>query len=151
VADALPIFRLVFANPQDFCQGEIGQGGIAGQLNQALKTKSAEEIARLFFSTHVAPDNRGTHDAATFVKKDCAVHLAGEADASDIFAGEICFRERLANGEAGGAPPIFRLLLGPAHLRRSERLVIGCRGRDDAAFSINHDGARAAGSDINPK
>jgi hypothetical protein len=45
------------------------------------------------------------------------VHLAGEADTGDVIAGEICVGERLANGKAGGAPPIFGLLLGPTDLR----------------------------------
>jgi len=52
------------------------------------------------------------------------MHLAGETDAGDVFAGEIRACERFAHGEASGTPPVFGLLLRPANLRRGKGLVI---------------------------
>jgi hypothetical protein len=78
------------------------------------------------------------------------VHLTGEADAGDFFGAQICARDGLANRDAGGTPPIFGVLLGPADLRRSEGLVFfGGRG-DDAALAIDDDGARSSGTNVNP-
>lgn len=151
VADAFPVFGFVFADPQEFREREIRQRGIAGELNQALKAESSREVAALLIGADVAPDERGTNDASMVIKKHGAVHLAGEADTGDIFAGEIGIRERLANGEAGGAPPILGMLLGPADLRRGEGLVIGGGRRDDPAVAINYDGARAAGANVDPE
>ena len=95
-------------------------------MNQALEAKGAREIAALLFGAYVAPDERGANDASFFVEKHCAMHLAGEANASDVFAGKIRVRKRFANRDAGGAPPIFRLLLCPTYLRSREGLMI-CR------------------------
>jgi len=43
--------------------------------------------------------------------------LAGEADAGDFFGAQIGAGDGLADGDAGGAPPVFGVLLGPADLR----------------------------------
>jgi hypothetical protein len=45
------------------------------------------------------------------------VHLTGEADAGDFFGAKICARDGFLNRNAGGAPPVFGVLLGPADLR----------------------------------
>jgi hypothetical protein len=84
-----------------------------------------------------------------FVEKDGAVHLARKADAGDVFAAEIRFGERLADGEAGGAPPVFRMLLGPANLRRGEGLMVRSGRRDNAAVAADYNGARAASANVN--
>jgi hypothetical protein len=117
VADALPVVRLVFANPEDFCKSEVWQRRVAGELNQPLQAESFREIAALFFGAHVAPDECGTNDASVFVQKNGPVHLAGKADAGYILAVEIRARKRFANGKAGCPPPVVRMLLGPADLR----------------------------------
>jgi len=77
--------------------------------------------------------------------------LTGEADAGDVFGAEVGTRDSIANREAGGTPPVFRVLLGPADLRRSERLVFFGSGRDDAAVAIDDDGARSSGTNVDPK
>jgi hypothetical protein len=76
------------------------------------------------------------------------VHLAGEAHAGDFFAAEVRSRKRLPNSNAGGAPPVFGALLGPADLRRSEGLVVFGGGRDDAAAAIEDDGAGSSGANV---
>jgi hypothetical protein len=78
------------------------------------------------------------------------VHLTGEADAGDFFGAKICVRNGFANRDAGGTPPVFGVLLGPADLRRSEGLVFFGGGRDDAAVAVDDDGARSSGTNVNP-
>jgi hypothetical protein len=77
--------------------------------------------------------------------------LAGEADASDFFGAQVCTGDGFANRDAGGAPPVFGLLLGPANLRRSERLMFFRGGGDDAAPAVDDDGARSSGTNVNPE
>jgi hypothetical protein len=72
-----------------------------------------------------------------FVKKHGAVHLTGKADAGYILTAEIRARKRFANGEAGRAPPVFRMLLGPANLRRGKGSMIRGGGGDNAAVAVD--------------
>jgi len=76
--------------------------------------------------------------------------LARETDAGDIFADKVRASERFVHREASGAPPILGLLLGPANLRRGERLVVFRGARDKAAALIDYDRAGAASANINP-
>ncbi len=79
------------------------------------------------------------------------MHLAGEADAGDIFGAKIRIRDGLANRDAEGTPPVFGVLLGPADLRRSEGLVLFGGRREDTAGAIDDDGARPSGTNVYPK
>jgi hypothetical protein len=76
------------------------------------------------------------------------VHLTGEADAGDFLGAKICTCDGFADRDVGGTPPVFRLLLGPADLRRSERLVFFSGGGNDAAVAIDDDGACASGTNV---
>ena len=79
------------------------------------------------------------------------MHLTGETYAGDVFSAKVGTRDGFANRNTGGAPPVLRLLLGPANLRRSKGLVF-FRGRgDDVAVAINDDGARSSGTNVNPE
>src|SRR5258708_19289552 len=121
--NTFPVFRFVFADPEQFCEREICQCGIAGQLNQPLLADLDGQIAALLFSANVAPDQGGTDDASLIVEHNRAVHLTGETNASDFFSFEVGTRDDLANRDAGGAPPVFGLLLRPAALLRSTGLM----------------------------
>jgi hypothetical protein len=79
------------------------------------------------------------------------VHLAGKAHAGNFFAPEVRTRKRLANSDARGSPPVLRVLLGPADLRRREWLVVFGGGRDDAAAAIDDDGAGSSSANIYSK
>jgi hypothetical protein len=149
VADALPILRFVFADPENLREGEVGERWIARELDQALQAKGLRQVTALLFGTHVAPDQCRANYVAAFVEKNGAVHLAGETDRGDVFAGQMRRRERLANCDAGGAPPVFRLLFGPADLWSSERLMIRRCGGNQLAAVIDYDGPRATGADVN--
>src|SRR5260370_42257853 len=80
-----------------------------------------------------------------------AVHLTGEANSSDFFSFEVGIRDDLANRDAGGAPPVFGILLGPADLRRSKGLELFPGGGDDPAGVIDDDAARSPGANVNPE
>jgi hypothetical protein len=77
------------------------------------------------------------------------VHLAGISDATDVCGVQIGFGERRPNRDSGGAPPIFRLLLRPANLRRSKRDVFFGGGGNDPAALIYDERARAASANVN--
>jgi hypothetical protein len=70
----------------------------------------------LRFGALVAPDESGADDLVVFVEEDGAVHLAGKADGGDGFGRQTRNLQRFANCDGGGAPPVARILLGPAGL-----------------------------------
>jgi hypothetical protein len=77
------------------------------------------------------------------------MHLAGETDAGDIFARKIRGGQCFTDSDAGCAPPVLRLLLSPANLRRRKRLMIFGGGRDQTPALIDYDSACAPSADIN--
>jgi hypothetical protein len=79
------------------------------------------------------------------------VHLTGEADAGYFFGAQTGARDGFADGDACSAPPVFRLLLSPSDLRRSERLMLFRGGGDDAALAVDDEGARSSSTNINPQ
>jgi hypothetical protein len=103
----------------------------------------------LFFAALVAPDERGAHDFTGGVEQNRAVHLAGEADTGDFLGANRRFLQGFSYGDAAGAPPIARILLGPARVRRSERLMFFTARCDDGAGNVGQQRACAAGADVN--
>jgi hypothetical protein len=79
------------------------------------------------------------------------VHLAGETHAGNFFRAEVRLGESLVDRRAAGAPPVFRLLLGPSDLRGRKWNVLFGRGCDEAALPVDDQGARAAGANIYAK
>src|SRR5438445_13607779 len=150
-ANTFPVRGFAFADPKEFCQREICQRRIAGELNQALLADFGGQVAALLFCAHVAPDQSGTNDASLLIQHDRAVHLSGEADASNFFGAEIGARDGFTNRDAGGTPPILGVLLGPTDLLRSEGLVLFRGGRNEAAAAIYDEGARSFGTNVNPE
>ena len=74
------ISRLMGAHPEQLGEGEVGQRGVAGQLDQPLAADLCLQPVALGLGALIAPDQRGTQDFALCVEHDAAVHLAGEAD-----------------------------------------------------------------------
>jgi hypothetical protein len=77
------------------------------------------------------------------------MHLAGEADAGNVLGSHTGTLQRLRNRDATGAPPIFRMLLGPADLRRSKGSVLFGSRRDDAAPLVEDQRPRSTCADVN--
>jgi len=74
--------------------------------------------------------------------------LSRETDTSNCIAGEASGLQSFANGKSGGAPPIARILLGPAGLRAGKVSVFFSSRSEDRAMAVENDGARAAGADV---
>jgi len=149
--NTFPILRFVLADPEQFRKRKIGQRRIACELDEALLADLGGQIAALLFSANVAPNQGGADDASLLVEHYCAVHLPGETDASNFFSTQIRAGDRFANRDTRGTPPVFRLLLGPADLRRSERLMLFRGGGDDAALAVDDEGASSSGTNIDSK
>jgi hypothetical protein len=79
------------------------------------------------------------------------VHLAGETSAGDILGPQFRLRQRFADGNSAGPPPVFRILFGPADLRRSKRRMLFGRREDDFPVLINDQSPGAARANVNAK
>jgi hypothetical protein len=79
------------------------------------------------------------------------VHLAGEANAADLFRRDAGGLNDVADRLPGGAPPVGGILFGPGGARRRKRLMLGGTGSENGAVFRYEDGARSAGSDIDAK
>lgn len=76
------------------------------------------------------------------------MHLAGEADAGYFLGAKVGACDGLANRDAGGAPPVLRLLLGPSDLRGSEGLMFFRGGGNDAALAVDDERASSSGTNV---
>jgi len=72
------------------------------------------------------------------------VHLTRQADAGDILRAHAFGVKYLPDGPLARAPPVARVLLGPARGRRSEGRVLYGLGRNDAPALVNQYRARSA-------
>ncbi len=78
------------------------------------------------------------------------MHLSGQADAGNLVAAQIALRQRRRHGHTARAPPVSRVLLRPADLRRGKGLMLfGGRGNYTAAL-VNDESARTSGTHIDP-
>src|SRR5437588_3022712 len=79
------------------------------------------------------------------------MHLARKADGRDIRRTGSRLGNNLPNSLATSAPPILRLLLGPAGLGRGEVTMFSCgRSKDSPAF-VDEQRAGATGADVDPQ
>jgi hypothetical protein len=85
--------RLVFFDPEELGQREIGQSRVAGELDEAVVADGFGEPVALGLGARVAPDQGRAQDDAVFVEQNGAVHLAGEADSGDGLVGVGCGRD----------------------------------------------------------
>ena len=71
---------LVVADPEELGEGEVGERGVGGELDESLVADLFGEPVALGLGALVAPDEGGAEDCTGGVEHDAAVHLAGEAD-----------------------------------------------------------------------
>jgi hypothetical protein len=76
------------------------------------------------------------------------VHLSGQTNTSDLITAQSGGSQRFRHGHAARAPPVGRILLGPANLRRCESSVVFSGGGKQASLGINNQGARTSSADI---
>ncbi len=146
-----PLRRLLVAHPQQFRQGEPGEGGIADQLDQARRPDLVGEPPALGAGPLVAPDDSGPHHRSRRVEQHRAVHLSGQSDGPDGAGRRPPGRQGRPDGRPRRAPPVFGMLLGPAGPGRVEgRVRLGGRRRH-GPVRLDDRRARPAGSDIKPQ
>jgi hypothetical protein len=126
VRDAPEHILLVTAEPEELGRREPGEGPVARQPYELGETDPGFDLGALLGRTLVVPQDRGAQDAALIVEDDEPVHLAGEADAGHLSAA------KPAERRLRGAPPVLRILLSPARLRRRQRVRL-LRARQDLA------------------
>src|SRR3984885_731380 len=77
------------------------------------------------------------------------MHLPGERNATDLASRGVAARQTFRNPSENRPPPVTRILLGPARLRRCKGRM-RCGGRTHhAAVAIQQHHSRAASPDIN--
>ena len=74
----------MFANPENFCQGEVGESGITGELDDVFAAEGRVQPVALGTAAGVAPDERGAKDLSVGIEQDSSVHLACQSDGSDV-------------------------------------------------------------------
>ncbi len=77
----------MLTHPEELGEGEVGERGVAGQLDEALEADRLGEPVALRLGALIAPDQRGAEDLPLGIEHDTAVHLAGEAYGLDLGAG----------------------------------------------------------------
>src|SRR6202023_2065702 len=73
--DASLVVRLVLTHPKELGEGEVGEGGIARELNDALGADLLTQIRTLLLGANVAPNQSRTHNLAGGIEQGRAVHL----------------------------------------------------------------------------
>ena len=118
---------LVVPQPEELRRREAGQRAVPGQLDQPLEADALLDLGALGRGALVVPEDRRAQHLLVLVERDEAVHLAGEADRRglDVEVGE---------RGLGRAPPVLRILLGPAGPGDRERVLALC-ATDDLALS----------------
>ena len=110
---SFPVLRFVVAHPERLSEREVGERRIASQLDQAIDPERMGKLSHLRLSALIAPDNGGADDLVLLIQQNSAVHLAGEADASDIIFADAGLLQYVAYRELAGLPPVLRILVGP--------------------------------------
>jgi len=144
VGDSGEDFGFVIADPEEFGESEVGERGIAGELDEALEADFFVEPVALRLGSLVAPDEGGAENMAAGVKHDAAVHLASEADGLDFPSGDGGGGHDSGDGFTSGAPPVVGVLLGPADVGGVDGGVIAGGGGEDTAFPVDENCACAA-------
>ena len=109
--------RLVPAQPQELRRGEARERAVPGQLDQPRQSDPLLDLRALGPRALVVPEDRRPEHCVVGPERDEAVHLAREAERIAVLPAEL--RQR----RAARLPPVLRVLLGPARLRRRERVL----------------------------
>ena len=79
--------RLVARQPQDLRRLKPGERGVAGELEQPLRTDALGDLVALGRRPLVVPQQRRPDHRAGRIEEDGAVHLAGDAEPGDLAGG----------------------------------------------------------------
>ena len=147
-ADARPELGFVAPHPQQLGQGEAGEGRVERQLDEAGGADRGGDRVALGAGALIAPEQRGPDHLILRVEQRRTVHLAGKAHRRDGGAVDPGVGQGAADGLARRAPPVRRVLFGPARSRRGEGDVLRRRRPDDAAGGVDHERPGAARPDV---
>jgi hypothetical protein len=151
-AEARPEFGFVSTHPQQLGEGEIGERGVGCELDEPRLANGLGQPRGLRRGTLIAPDECRPQHLVGGIEQHCAVHLAGEADTSDLFWRRGGGVQQFTDGELRRAPPVCRILLRPSGARRGEGNMLVRRRADDPSaagpLSLHEQCARAPGPDI---
>jgi len=120
-------------------------------LDESRSSDLLGQLTGLTVGAHIAPDERRTHHPTTFVEHDGAVHLSGETDTCNAGPFQVRALQYLRNGNLASSPPIVRMLLGPANLRRRKRSMFVRCGSDYPPIPVHDQGAGSASPNVNPE
>src|ERR671937_2267839 len=102
------------AKPEQLRRRESGERAVAGEHDQPLESDAPFDLCTLCGGGLVVPEDRRAQHRFVLVEADEPVHLAGETN---------CVRRRQPLEDAPRRPnPVVGILLGPAGLRRRERV-----------------------------
>ncbi len=122
VRDPAEDLRLVVPEPEQLRRRETGESAIPGQLDQSLEADEPLDLGALRGGALVVPEDRRPQHRVVRAERDEPVHLPGEAERLALSPADVAQRS-LAR-----TPPVVGILLGPAGLRRRERIpVLGLR------------------------
>ena len=149
MGDAGENLGLMFADPENFCQREVGKRGIAGELDDVFSAELGVQPVTLGTTAGVAPDQRWPKNLPVGVEQDSTVHLAGQPDGSDVARQTVSDRQDGADGFLGSTPPVFRILFCPAWKFGLKGDVFGGVESDNFSCFIDQNGAGTTGTNIN--
>src|ERR1700730_1804288 len=150
-ANPVPVRGFVLPDPQAFGQREIGECGIAGELNETCGTDLRGQLLALLLGPDITPDQCRPYDAAVLVQQDGPVHLSGQTNARNLIAAQMACCQRRVHSHAARAPPVAWILLRPADPRRCKgSMLLGCGGNDTSSL-IDDESARTSGAYVDPQ
>ena len=135
-------FGLMLLDPEDLRRSESRQGIVAGNLDQIFATDARANLVAFIAATLIVPEDRGPEDLSFIVEQDESVHLAGQANRLDGFAGGT--GERADDAVQSGVPPLARILFGPKRVGR-EKVKWSCGAAHDAPVAIDEQRFGAGG------
>ena len=136
------------AHPPDLRESEARQRRVGGELNQPAGADLLRDFAAFFAGALIAPDNRWAQHVVVLIQKDEAVHLTRQADRVNLAGLRTAFREAFGDGEACRSPPVPRVLLRPANLRRAHGSMLCRCAADDAPRLIDQYRTSSASPDV---
>lgn len=107
----------IIEQPADFASGKVGINDKAGLVFYQFRLASFFQAFAEIGGSPVLPDD-GIVDGSTrfAIPNDGGFALVGDAECSDVFAGEIGFRENVAGDLELSGPNFARIVFNPAGL-----------------------------------
>src|SRR5215203_1557704 len=143
MGDARVLLGLVPANPQQLGRREAGQRTVAGELDQAVQPYEGLDLLAFGAGALVVPQDRGADHRIGGVERHQSVHLPREPDSRHLTVHEPVERYLRC------APPVLRVLLGPARVRHREPIA-GFAPREHLAVLADGDRLDGARPDVEP-